>query len=101
MRIYTSVQETLHDEHTRIARAENAGTRVVGKEIYQAECVPVGSTILFVKNKYGTLRLSINYRKLNKATVKNKYPLPQIDDLFYQMRGEKVFSKFDLRCGYH
>ena len=60
-----------------------------------------GELVLFVKNKYGTLRLCIDYTKLNKATMKNKYPLPQIDDLFYQMRGEKVFSKIDLRSGYH
>ena len=60
-----------------------------------------GAPILFMKKKYGTLRLCIYYRQLNKVTVKNKYHLPQIDDLFDQMRGEKVFSKIDLRYGYH
>ena len=45
--------------------------------------------------------LCIDYRQLNKVTVKNKYPLPRIDDLFDQMRGTKVFSKIDLRSGYH
>ena len=54
-----------------------------------------------MKKKYGRLRLCIDYRQLNKVTVKNKYPLPRIDDLFDQMRGEKVFSKIDLRSGYH
>ena len=54
-----------------------------------------------MKKKYGTLRLCIDYRQLNKVIVKNKYPLPRIDDLFYQMRGEKVFSKIDLSFGYH
>ena len=54
-----------------------------------------------MKKKYGTLRLCIGYRKLNKFTVKNKYPLPMIDDLFDQMRGAKVFSKIYLRSGYH
>ena len=57
--------------------------------------------MLFVKKKDGTLRLCVNYRKLNKFTVKNKYYFPRIDDLFDQMRGAKVFSKIDLRYGYH
>jgi len=55
---------------------------------------------LFIKKKDGTLRLCIDYRQLNKVTVKNKYPL-QIDDLFDQLKGAKVFSKIDLRFGYH
>ena len=58
---------------------------------------PWGAPILFVKKKYGALRLCIDYRQLNKVTVKNKYHFPRIDDLFYQMRGAKVFSKIDLR----
>ena len=57
--------------------------------------------IMFVKKKDGTLMLCIDYRQLNKVTVKNKYPLPRIDDLFDQMRGSKVFSNIDLRSGYH
>jgi hypothetical protein len=57
--------------------------------------------VLFVKKKDGTLRLCIDYRQLNKVTVKNKYPLPQIDDLFHQLKGACVFSKIDLRSGYH
>ena len=56
---------------------------------------------MFVKKKDGTLRLCIDYKQLNKLTVKNKYPFPRIDDLFDQMRGEKVFSKIDLRSCYH
>ena len=62
---------------------------------------PWGAPVLFVKKKDGTLRLCIDYRQLNKSTMKKKYPLPRIDDLFDQMRGEKVFSKIDLRSGYH
>ena len=57
--------------------------------------------MLFVKKKDGTLRLCVDYRQLNKMTVKNKYPLPRIDDLFDQLKGESVFSKIDLRSGYH
>ena len=62
---------------------------------------PWGAPMLFVKKKDGTLRLCIDYRQLNKLTVKNKYPLPRIDDLFDQLKGASIFSKIDLRSGYH
>jgi hypothetical protein len=62
---------------------------------------PWGAPILFLKKKDGTLRLCIDFRQLNKAIVKNKYPLPRIDDLFDQIRGAKIFSKIDLRSRYH
>ena len=57
--------------------------------------------MLFVKKKNGTLRLCVDYRKLNKMIVKNKYPLPKINDLFYQLKGASVFSKIDLRSRYY
>ena len=60
-----------------------------------------GAPVLFVKNKDGTLRLCVDYKQLNKMTVKNKYLLPMIDDLFDQLKGASVFSKIDLRSGYH
>jgi hypothetical protein len=62
---------------------------------------PWGAPILFVKKKDGTLRLCIDYRQLNKVTVKNRYLLPWIDDLFDQLKGAKVFLKIDLRSGYY
>ena len=62
---------------------------------------PWGAPALFVKKKDGSLRMCIDYRKLNRVTVKNKYPLPRIDDLFDQLGGCEFFSKIDLRSGYH
>ncbi|KAD5317282.1 hypothetical protein E3N88_17228 [Mikania micrantha] len=62
---------------------------------------PWGAPILFVKKKDGSMRMCIDYRELNKVTIKNKYPLPRIDDLFDQLQGACHFSKIDLRSGYH
>jgi hypothetical protein len=62
---------------------------------------PWGSPILFVDKRDGTIRLCVDYRKLNEVTIKNKYPLPKIEDLFDQLNGAKVFSKIDLHTGYH
>ena len=62
---------------------------------------PWGAPVLFAKKKIKTLRLCINYRQLNKVTIKNRYPLLRIDDLFDQLRGARVYSKIDLRTGYH
>ena len=54
-----------------------------------------------MKKKDGTMKMCIDYRQLNNVTVKNKYPLPRIDDLFDHLRGESLFSKIDLRSRYH
>ncbi|CAN6452104.1 unnamed protein product [Victoria cruziana] len=62
---------------------------------------PWGAPVLFVKKKDGSMRLCIDYRMLNQVTIKNKYPLPRIEDLFDQLKSAKVFSKIDLRSGYH
>jgi hypothetical protein len=62
---------------------------------------PWAAPVLFVEKKDGTKRMCIDYRALNEVTIKNKYPLPRKEDLFDQLRGAIVFSKIDLRSGYH
>ena len=62
---------------------------------------PWGVPVLFAKKKDKTLRLCIDYRQLNKVTIKNRYPLSRIDDFFGQLRGARAYSKIDLRIGYH
>ncbi|GKC12691.1 putative reverse transcriptase domain-containing protein [Tanacetum coccineum] len=62
---------------------------------------PWGATVLFVKKKDGSFRMCLNYHELNKLTVKNRYPLPRIDDLFDQLQGSSVYLKINLRSGYH
>ena len=62
---------------------------------------PWGASVIFVDKKDGTQRICVDYRSLNEVTIKNKYPLSRIDDLFDQLRGAYVFSKIDLRSSYH
>ncbi|KAL0553582.1 hypothetical protein IC582_007482 [Cucumis melo] len=74
---------------------------LVDKRYIRPSVSPWGAPVLFVKKKNGTLRLCIDYRQLNKVRIRNKYPLPRIDDLFDQLKGAALFSKIDLRSGYH
>ena len=62
---------------------------------------PWGAPVLFVRKKDGTLRMCINYQQINQVPIKNKYPLPRVDELFDQLQGASYFSKIDLRVGYH
>jgi hypothetical protein len=62
---------------------------------------PWAAPVLFMEKKDGTRRMCFDYQALNEVTIKNKYPLPRIEDLFDQLRGANVFSKIDLRSGYH
>src|SRR4029078_13503138 len=62
---------------------------------------PFGAPILFVKKKDGTMRMCVDYRALNRITIKNSYPLPRVDELFDRLQGARYFSKIDLRSGYH
>ena len=71
------------------------------KGFIRSSSSPWGAPVLFVKKKDGTLRMCIDYRELNKVTIKNKYPLPHIDELFDNLQGSAVYSKLDLRQGYY
>ena len=64
---------------------------LIDKNYIRMSVSPWGTPVIFVKKKDGTLRLCIDYRQLNKMNIKNIYPLPHIDDLFHQLRGETVF----------
>jgi hypothetical protein len=74
---------------------------MLSKGLIHPSASPWGSPVLFVDKRDGTIRLCVDYRRLNEVTIKNKYPLPKIEDLFDQLNGAKVFSKTDLRTGYH
>jgi hypothetical protein len=75
--------------------------QLLKKEFIHHSSSPWGAPMIFVLKKNGTQRLCVNYHALNEVTVKNKYPLPKIDDLFNQLHGACVFSKINLRSGYH
>ena len=74
---------------------------LLDKEYIRPSVSPWGAPVLFVKKKDSTLILCIDYRQLNKMTIKNKYPLPRINDLFDQVGAAKIFSKLDLQFSYH
>ena len=71
------------------------------KGFIRSSISPWGAPVIFLKKKDGSLQLCIDYRQLNKVTIRNQYPLPRIDELFDQLQGSRVYSKIDLRSGYH
>ena len=73
----------------------------LSKGFIRPSASPWGAPVLFVDKKDGSRRMCVDYRALNEVTIKNKYLLPRIEDLFDQMRGARVFSKIDLRSGYY
>jgi hypothetical protein len=90
----------------RMATLELAELKEHNKELLEKGFIhpsssPWGAPVIFVLKKDSTQRLCVDYHALNEVTVKNKYPLPRIDDLFDQLHGACVFSKIDLRSGYH
>nr|XP_004513853.1 uncharacterized protein LOC101508632 [Cicer arietinum] len=84
-----------------LSELKNQLEDLITKQFIRPSVSPWGALVLLVKKKDGSMRLCIDYRKLNKVTIKNKYPLPIIDDLLDQLGGATVFSKIDLRSGYH
>jgi len=86
---------------SELAELKKQLAEMIDKGFIRPSASPWGAPVLFVKKKDGSMRLCIDYRELNKVTIKNRYPLPRIDDLFDQLKGACVFSKIDLRSGYH
>ena len=74
---------------------------LMSKGFVRPSTSPWGVPVMFVKKTDGSLRLCIDYRELNKVTIRNQYPLPRINDLFDQLQGARVFLKINMRSGYH
>jgi len=74
---------------------------LMAKQFIRPSTSPWGAPVLLVKKKDGSSCLCVDYKQLNKMTIKNKYPLPRIDDMMDQLHGSSVFSKIDLQSGYH
>ncbi|GJT88401.1 reverse transcriptase domain-containing protein [Tanacetum coccineum] len=91
---YRLASSELHELSTQLQELYDKG-------FIRPSSSPWGASVLFVKKKNGSFRMCIDYRELNKLTVKNRYPLPRIDDLFDQLQGLRVYSKIYLRSGYH
>lgn len=87
--------------HQQSWRSSKIIMEILGNVFIKPSILPWGAPILFANKKDGMMRLCVDYRMFNQVTIKNKYSLPRIDDLFNQLKSIKVFSKVDLRFGYH
>jgi hypothetical protein len=85
----------------QLAKLKEQLQELLDKGYIRPSASPWGAPIIFVPKKDGTLRMCVNYCSLNEVTIKNKYPLPRIDDLFDQLKGACIFTNIDLRSGYH
>ena len=86
---------------TELKELKSQLRELLDKGFIRPSVSPWGASVLFMKKKYGSLWMCIDYQQINKVTVKNKYPLPRIEDLFDQLKGAGVFSKIDLRSEYY
>ncbi|KAD1573174.1 hypothetical protein E3N88_42603 [Mikania micrantha] len=86
---------------TEMQELSNQLQELLDKGFIRPSFSPWGALVLFVKKKEGSFRMCIDYRELNKVTIKNRYALPRIDDMFDQLQGSSYYSKIDLRSGYH
>ena len=92
---------TIRLSATELAELKKQLTELEAAGFIRPSKSPFGAPILFVKKKDGTMRMCVDYRALNRITVKNSYPLPRVDELFDRLQGARYFSKIDLRSGYH
>ncbi|GKD71906.1 putative reverse transcriptase domain-containing protein [Tanacetum coccineum] len=86
---------------SKMQELSNQHQELADRGFIRPSTLPWGAPVLFVKKKEESFRMCIDYRELNKLIVKNRYPLPRIDDLFDQLQNSSVYSKIDLRSGYH
>nr|GFA41968.1 putative reverse transcriptase domain-containing protein [Tanacetum cinerariifolium] len=97
----TSSPSTLQISSFRNAELSDQLQELADRGFIRPSTSPWGAPVLFVKKKDGSFRMCIDYQELNKLAIKNRYPLPRIDDLFDQLQGSSVYSKFDYRSCYH
>nr|GEV59317.1 retrovirus-related Pol polyprotein from transposon 17.6 [Tanacetum cinerariifolium] len=98
---YTVARAPYRLAPSEMQELSNQFQELVDRGVICPSTSPWGDPILFVKKKDRSFRMCIDYRELNEPTVKNRYPLPRIDDLFDQIQGSSVYLKIDLRSGYH
>lgn len=98
---HVPVQPIYHQSPAELAETHKQLAELIESGAIRPSKSPFAAPILFVKKKEGTLRMCVDYRALNKLTIKNRYPLPRIDELLDRLQGAKHFTKIDLRSGYH